>query len=95
MITITARQQVISGKEVELEAVMKPLVKQVKKNEPKCTIFEFVRSQEQPGIYLVIEQYLDQVALDEHLAQPYLQEMLPKIFACLQSEPELTTYIDV
>ncbi|NET34247.1 MAG: hypothetical protein F6K19_19860 [Cyanothece sp. SIO1E1] len=94
MITITARQRVVAGKEVELEAVMKSLVEQVKKNEPKCTIFEFLRAQEQPGIYMVIEQYFDQAALDQHLAQPYLQDRLPKIFACLQCEPELTTYTD-
>lgn len=74
---------------------MKELTAKVKANEPGCTIFLYVRSADRPRTYLVIEQYVDPVALTAHHATDYLQAFIPKMMECLERPPEVATYQDV
>lgn len=95
MITCTAKQHVKPGKEAELERLMKALVADVRAHEPDCTIFEFVRSQSEPGVYLVVEQYADEAAFARHRQTEYLQRTIPAMLECLATPPDLESFESV
>jgi len=95
MITCTAVQHVKPGREAEVERLMQALVHDVRAHEPGCSIFEFVRSQTEPGTYLVIEQYADEETFARHRQTEYLQRMLPRLLDCLETAPDLATYESV
>lgn len=94
MITVTAIQLVVPGKEAELQALMVGLTAQVKGNEPGCATFDWVRSNANPQSYLVIEQYVDQQAFSLHQNTSYLKDFIPKLMTCLQQAPTVTVYND-
>ncbi len=95
MITATAVQLAKQGSEANLIALMKDLTVKVKVNEPGCTIFLYVKSNDKPRTYLVIEQYKDQQAFDFHHSTDYLKAFIPQMMSCLEAGPEVSTYSDV
>ena len=94
MITVTAVQVVVPGKEADLQTLMVDLTAQVKANEPGCATFDWVRSSASPQNYLVIEQYVDQQAFSLHQNTSYLKAFIPKLMTCLQQAPGVTVYND-
>ena len=95
MITVTAVQTVLPGKDAELDALMLRLMADVKANEPGCLRFDYVRADADGRTRLVYEQYRDQVAFEYHKTRPYLREFFPALLQCLAGMPEVTTYGDV
>lgn len=95
MITVTAVQTVLPGKETELDVLMGNLMADIKANEPGCLRFDYVRSHTDNRTRLVYEQYRDLVAFEYHKTMPYLQEFIPAMLQCLERMPEVTTYGDV
>lgn len=95
MITCTATQFIKPGKEKELEQLMDDLAQQVHANEPGCTLFQYSRSDENPNEYLVVEQYIDQKALDFHHQTDYLKAFIPKMMTCLEKDPIVKQYENI
>jgi quinol monooxygenase YgiN len=94
MITVTAVQLVVPGREADLQGLMVDLTAQVKANEPGCATFDWLRSSANPQSYLVIEQYVDQPAFKLHQNTTYLKAFIPKLMTCLQQAPAVTIYDD-
>jgi len=92
MITALAIQLVKPEKVADLTQLMSDLTSQVRANEPGCVSFEWVCDADQPGRYLVLEQYLDQDALTRHQGTPYLKAFLPKLMECLTEPPQVTMW---
>jgi quinol monooxygenase YgiN/catechol 2,3-dioxygenase-like lactoylglutathione lyase family enzyme len=94
MITCVATQRVRPGQEMELERLMSDLTRQVRASEPGCLGFDWVRSTDTPGEYLVIERYADDAALAAHQATPYLHTFLPHLLGCLTGPPAVARYAE-
>jgi quinol monooxygenase YgiN len=94
MITAIATQQVIAGKEETLLGLMQELTANVLENEPGCAQFLYVQAQDEPLKYIVIEQYVDQNAVDLHHRTPYLQAFIPEMMRCLTGAPTVVTCTD-
>ncbi len=92
MITCTATLRVRAGDEERFERLLLELVDDVRRHEPGCTLFHFVRSQREPRTYLVIEIYADRAAFDFHHGTDYLARTIPEMKTYLASDPELEDY---
>ena len=66
MIGVTAKLTVAAGKEVEFEAAAKALVAQVNAHEEGVIFYDLYKSAKEPGVYIFLEKYRDQAALDAH-----------------------------
>lgn len=95
MITVTAVQHVIDGKQDELIALMKGLTEEIRANEPGCLRFEHYCSASDPLQYIVIEQYADDDAFRKHQGTTYLKSFIPKLLKLLHREPEVVQYRDI
>jgi quinol monooxygenase YgiN/catechol 2,3-dioxygenase-like lactoylglutathione lyase family enzyme len=95
MITITAEQHVLAGKEQEVEALMSELMDHIARTEPGCVRFDYVLDPADPSKRLVIECYRDEVALGQHVDSPYLAQFIPELLPALESPPRVTRYADV
>ena len=87
MITLTTIQTVKKGQEARLEQLMQGLTNSVLANEAGCLLFQWARSKTDPSQYLVLEQYVDDDAVAQHMKTDYLQAFLPKMMECLEAEP--------
>lgn len=92
MITSTATLRVRPGREAEFERLLLELVGNVRRHEPGCTLFHFVRAQSDPRTYLVIELYADRAAYQRHKETAYLKQTIPVMMTYLAADPELADY---
>lgn len=95
MITAIAIQSVVEGMENQLIQLMANLTREVKANEPGCTQFLYVKSQDDKETYVVIEQYKDTAAFEFHKQTAYLASFIPQMMKCLTKAPQVITCADV
>ena len=74
MIGIVATLRIKPGMEKEFEAVAKELVAKVRASEPGCVLYALHHG-EQPHIYVFMERYTDQAAVDAHRATDYFKAL--------------------
>lgn len=96
MIVLVAKYHCKPGKGNEVEShlnQMKPLVEEYEKG---CIVYYANRSQNNPDIFMLYEQYVDEVALEEHRKTAYFKEIIEgKIVPILEKrERELFTLVD-
>lgn len=92
MITCTTTLKVKDGKEANLEKLLVSLVEKVRSGEPGTKLFQFVRSVDEQGKYLFLEQYIDQEALDFHHNTEYLQPIVDEMMNYIEGKPEILTF---
>jgi len=92
MITITAEQRVIPGREHDVDILMKKLTEDIMESEPGCVRFDYVVDSQDPLRRLVIESYHSEEAFAQHKATTYLTEFIPKLLACLVQPPEVIRF---
>lgn len=95
MITMTAEQQVLPGKEAEVDALMTGLMAYLSQHEPGCTRFDYVVDDTDPSRRLVVETYRDEVAFAQHSTSNYLAEFIPRLLTCLVQPPKVVRFADV
>ncbi len=95
MITITAEQQVLAGKEHEVDSLMAELMANIARCEPGCARFDYVVDRTNPARRLVIECYRDEGALTQHQQATYLAEFIPQLVACLSQPPGVRRFANV
>ncbi len=95
MITVTAEQHVLPGKEAEVEALMARLMDDIALNEPGCTRFDYVVDSTDPSRRLVIECYRDEVAFAQHGASSYLADFIPELLCRLTEPPKVVRFADI
>jgi quinol monooxygenase YgiN len=64
-ITLTAKLTIKAGKEKEFETLMKGIVPKVRQ-EPGNLMYTMCRSKENPRLFMFIEEYADQKAIQAH-----------------------------
>lgn len=95
MITCTTALKAKDGKQTDLEKLLLSLVEKVRANEPGTKLFQFVRSVDEPGKYLFLEQYVDREALDFHHNQEYLQPIVEEMMNYIEGQPDMLTFAPV
>lgn len=88
MISVLATIGVKSGKEAEFEAAFLELVKEVRKSEDGCKLYQLCKG-EDPSQYTVLEIYVDQAAVDLHMKTPYFQLAFAKLGPLLGGPPSV------
>jgi quinol monooxygenase YgiN len=89
MIGLVVTLKVKPGSEADFEAAMKELIPQVRANEPGCGLYALAKDPKEPGVYVMMEQYADQAALDAHGKTPYFAVAMPKLGATLAGPPTM------
>ncbi len=78
-----------------LEAFEKAFIvyqQKVRSREPGNLLFQLNRSRTEVGVYVVMEQYADDAALQLHRESAHYKE-IPQIFAgCLESPPDIQVF---
>ena len=89
MIAIVATISVRPDKVEEFEAAARELQAKVKENEPDCLLYRMAKSRSEPGVYKNLEMFVDQAALDSHIAADYFLAITPRLGACVAAESDV------
>lgn len=88
MTVVTALFEARPGREAELETALRELVSQVAL-ENGAIEYTLHRSPTSPGRFYFYERYVDQAAVDLHMATPYLKRVLERVPELCASTPEV------
>ena len=88
-IGLIARLTIQEGKNEEFETIFKELMASVAANEPGNNFYGLHRSSESDTSYIVMEQYVDQAALDAHGKTEEFQSIAAKLGGCMAGRPEI------
>jgi quinol monooxygenase YgiN len=75
---------VLEGKENEFESLFRELAAEVRKHDKDCNYYDHYKS-ERPRRYLVMEQYKNRNALQQHQKSEHGKYYFPKIRELLES----------
>ena len=92
MIVLTAKYFVKAGKGDEVEAALRRMAPIVKATEPGCALYHANRAAENPDMFLLYEQYNDQVALDAHRNTPHFKDIIEGTIVPLLDKRERELY---
>lgn len=94
MLTVCAVLRAKPGKETELEAVLRELVKQVDAEEGALR-YALHRGEADPGAFFFYETYKDQAALDFHNSTAYFHELLGIVSGLLREAPLVEVFREI
>ncbi|MEX0943770.1 MAG: putative quinol monooxygenase [Pseudomonadales bacterium] len=93
-IGLIARLKIQSGKNAEFEAIFSELEAAVRANEPGNNFYACHRTDD-PDVYVVMEQYADQAAVDAHRASDHFKTIGAKLGDVMAGRPELETLTSI
>jgi len=86
------RIPVLAGKEEEFQQVFLVMRAGVLAHEPGCRMYDLYRNRAVDASgnaqFVVMEQWADQAALDNHREQPHMKEGLPKLASLVAGAPD-------
>ncbi|MFT5388075.1 MAG: quinol monooxygenase YgiN [Candidatus Omnitrophota bacterium] len=88
-IGVTAKLQVLTGRNQEFEIIFKQLVSSVLANEKGCLVYALHQSREDTQSYIVLEQYVDEAALQSHSTTDHYRNFGKQISVYLAAAPEI------
>lgn len=88
-IGVIAKLKIQEAKTAEFEAIFKELAAQVRAKEPGNNFYALHKSRTDPQLYIVLEQYADQAALDAHGKTDYFRAMGAKMGPCMAGAPAI------
>lgn len=88
-IGVTAKIQVLAGKNKAFETVFKQLVTEVLNNEKGCLLYVLHQSREDTQTYIVLEQYADEAALKAHAKTDHYRELGQKMAGYVAAAPQI------
>ncbi len=88
-IGVTAKLQVLAGKNKEFEVVFKQLVSAVLANEKGCLLYAFHQSRDDAQTYIILEQYDDETALHVHTKTEHYQRLGKEMAVFLAAAPQI------
>jgi quinol monooxygenase YgiN len=88
-IGVTAKLQVLVGKNQEFEIIFKQLVSLVLANEKGCLLYALHQSREDTQTYIVLEQYVDETALHSHTKTDHYRNFGQQLAVYLAAAPEI------
>ena len=88
-IGVVARLQVQPGKNAEFEGIFAELEAAVSENEPGNNFYSLHKSRADENSYIVLEQYVDQEALDAHGKTDHFRTIGAKMGGCMAGRPDI------
>jgi len=88
-IGVVATLTIAEGKNEEFETVFTELVAKVNQNEKGCNFYQLHKSRTDGQVYVVLEEYADQAALEHHGGTDYFRELGKKMGGCLAAAPDV------
>ncbi len=88
-IGVTAKIQILAGKNDEFEAIFKQLVSAVHANEKGCLLYAFYQSREDAQTYIVLEQYTDDSAFHAHTKTEHYKHFGQAVSSCFAAAPKI------
>jgi quinol monooxygenase YgiN len=76
-VTVIARARAKEGKHEEVESALMDLIAPTRE-EPGCISYVLHQSPDDKNSFVFVENWANQMALDEHLQKPYLQDFLAR-----------------
>lgn len=83
-----ATLKIQEGKSEEFENIFRELESAVRANEPGNNFYSCHRTDD-PTVYIVLEQYADQAALDAHRGSDHFREIGAKLGGVMGGRPEI------
>jgi quinol monooxygenase YgiN len=75
------------GKEKEVEAILRDMQAATLANDKGCLRYEWYRAST-PQTYILLEQWADQAATQEHLNAPHLLSAVEKLLPLVLAQPQ-------
>ena len=88
-IGVIAKLKIQEGKNSEFEEVFTELAAAVRANESGNNFYALHKSRTDPQLYIVLEQYVDQAALDAHGQSDHFRASGAKMGPCIEGAPEI------
>ena len=88
-IGVIAKLKIEEGKNSEFEEVFTELAAAVRANESGNNFYALHKSRTDPQLYIVLEQYVDQAALDAHGKSEHFRASGAKMGPCMGGAPEI------
>ncbi len=88
MIGIVATIAVKQGSEKDFEAVANELVAAVNADEPGCEFYGLHRTDD-PQVYVMLERYKDEAAIEAHRASAHYKEIGARMGAHMTGRPDV------
>jgi quinol monooxygenase YgiN len=92
MIVLVAKYHVKPGHGDTVEAALRRMAPLVLAQEPGCTQYRVHRSTENPDLFLLYEEYVDQAAIAAHRRMPQFQEIIEGTIVPLLDKREREFY---
>ena len=89
LLTVVATMRAKAGKEQEVRELLESLVAPTRA-ETDNVVYALHQGAQDPAVFVFIENWTSQAALDAHLDTPHLQAALPKIPELLDGELVIT-----
>jgi len=94
-IGVIATLTVAEGKNAEFEGIFAQLSEKVNSLEEGCNFYGLHHSRENPQVYKVLEQYVDQAALDAHGTSEHMKTIGGKLGSVMGGRPEVEYFDSV
>jgi quinol monooxygenase YgiN len=78
-VTIIAWTKIKAGSEQKVMKATKLMMDKIRKNEPRCLIFEAHQGETAPGLVLFYEVFTDEAAFENHQQATYVQDWFDAI----------------
>jgi len=92
---VIAKLKVKEGKNQEFEAIFKQLVQAVDENEPGNNFYELHKSTNDPQLYIVLEQYVDEDAFAAHDKTEHFRTLGAQLGPCMAGPPDIEMMMTV
>ena len=90
-VTVLARVKAKADKVEQVESVLMDLIGPTRE-EPGCVSYVLHRAQDDECSFLFVENWANQMALDEHLQKPYLQAFIARADELLAEPLDVTLW---
>ena len=94
MLGVIAKLTIKPGTNADFEATMKALQAKVQADEPGNKLYALHKTAD-PNVYVMLERYDDQAALDAHRAAAHIKEIGRKLGYYLAGRPDLQVMQEV
>lgn len=89
MLGLIATIRIKEGCEKEFEQAARQQAEQVRSQEPGCLLYSLHKGQE-PGVYVFMEQYKDQAALEAHGKTEHMKAFNGKVGPLVAGRPDIS-----
>lgn len=76
MRALLARYRGKQGSGDEIERALRRMAEAVRASEPRCLLYRAARSTDDPDMFLLYEEYVDQAALEAHRETPHFRSLI-------------------